>query len=265
MGGAVGGLSITVDVDGEAGLPEGGLGHADRLTSRSERLYGIARGLPRILDALAESGAIGTFYVPGATALAHADAIRAIVEAGHEIGHHGHHHLLTAGLDAAGEHGELADGLAALAEVAHVRPAGYRSPGWELTPVTLALLGEHGFAWDSSLMGDDRPYRIDAGGRTLVELPVHWSLDDAPHFAAGDGDAEALLRRWCAELRLALAEERHVTFTLHPEILGRGHRVDVLRGLLELAGELGVPVLSHGEVARRPAPPPWPGTPGPPR
>ena len=256
------GVSITVDVDGEAGLPEGGLGHADRLTSRSERAYGIARGLPRILDLLAAAGARATFYVPGATALDHPDAVAAILAGGHEIGHHGHHHLMTAGLDPARERGELVDGLAALREVAGVRPGGYRSPGWELTPLTLALLGDHGFAWDSSLMGDDRPYAISAGERTLVELPVHWSLDDAPHFAAG-GDPERLLAAWAAELRGASQEHRHVTFTLHPEILGRGRRLDVLARLLEVAAELGAPLLTHEEAAARSAPLPRPGMPAP--
>src|SRR6201999_2563408 len=84
--------------------------------------------------------------------------------------------------------------------------------------------------WDSSLMGDDRPYPI-AGGR-LMELPVHWSLDDAPHFAA-TSDPAGLLGVWIAELRAAHREARHVTFTLHPEILGRPHRIDVLRRLLD--------------------------------
>ena len=38
-------LSITVDVDGAAGLPGGGAGYEHRLSSWSERTYGITRGL----------------------------------------------------------------------------------------------------------------------------------------------------------------------------------------------------------------------------
>ena len=78
-------------------------------------------------------------------------------------------------------------------------PRGYRAPGWELTTCTLGVLGEYGFAFDSSLMGDDRPYLIAAGDRTIVELPVHWALDDAPHFAHTT-DPGGLLATWLAEL-----------------------------------------------------------------
>ena len=44
------------------------------------------------------------------------------------------------------------------------------------------MLVEHGFAYDSSCMGDDRPYVEEHDGLRLLELPVHWSLDDWPRF-----------------------------------------------------------------------------------
>ena len=58
-------VCITVDVDGEAGLPDGGRGYEHRLSSRSERSYGLLRGLPRVLGVLGEFGVLATFYVPG--------------------------------------------------------------------------------------------------------------------------------------------------------------------------------------------------------
>ena len=242
------GLSITVDVDGEAGLPGAGAAYADRLSSRSERSYGITRGLPRILALLDERSAQATFYVPGVTAERHPGAIAALHRAGHEIAHHGHTHARPDRLAPEDQRLELERGIAALEAVTGRRPTGYRAPGWELAPATLALLPELGFAYDSSLMGDDRPYVLDAGGSRLLELPVHWSLDDAPFFRAGDG-APALARVWLRELELACAEHRHLTLTLHPEILGRPYRADVLRSVLEAAGQAGVPVVTHGTLA----------------
>ena len=231
-------VAITVDVDGEAGLPDGGRGYEDRLSSRSERLYGLRRGLPRILDLLAETGVDATFFVPGMTAERHPDELHAIVEAGHEVGHHGHAHRRLDAMSGAEQLADLEDGIAALTALARTRPRGYRAPAWELTPHTLELLGEHGFAYDSSLMGDDRPYLVRAGSRELVELPVHWSLDDAPHFAT-TSDPSGLLRVWCDELALAVREDRPITFTLHPDILGRGHRLDALRHVIDTARTLG--------------------------
>lgn len=237
-------VSITIDVDGEAGLPGGGRAASRRLSSRSERLYGLRRGLPRILAALAEVGVDASFYVPGVVAERDPDAIRGLAAAGHEVGHHGHRHLRPDRLTAAEQRAELRAGLAALADTLGLPVRGYRAPEWELAPATLAALPRLGFTHDSSLMGDDRPYFL----RELVELPVHWTLDDAPHFAHTT-DPRALLDVWLAELACAVEESRHITYTLHPEILGRAHRVDVLRRLLDAASEAGAPVRRHGDVA----------------
>ena len=244
-------VSITVDVDGWYGLPGGGRGSEARLTARSERMYGVTRGLPRILAVLARSGVSGTFYVPGAVAADHPDAIAAIVDGNHEVGHHGHRHLRPDEVEEARQLEELRSGLAALSAAS---PSGYRAPGWELTPSTLRALGELGFSHDSSLMGDDRPYPAQAGGRKLWELPVHWSLDDAPHFAGG-GDPAVLAEIWHAELLLAEAERRHITFTLHPEILGRPHRVAILERLIDDAQELGAWLAPHAAVVGQLPPP----------
>ena len=242
-------LSITVDVDGAAGLPGGGAGYEHRLSSWSERTYGITRGLERILDVLDEFEVAATFYVPGVTAERHASEVAALAGTRHEIGHHGHTHRRPDELDPQAQRRDVVDGCRALEAATGRTPRGYRAPGWELTACTLAALGECGFAFDSSLMGDDRPYRVAAGERTIVELPVHWALDDAPHFAHTT-DAGGLEATWLAELEAARRERRHTTVTCHPEILGRAHRADVLRRLLEAAATQSIPCLRHGDVAR---------------
>ena len=243
-------VSVTVDVDGEAGLAGGGRGFGARLSSRSERAYGLARGLPRVLGALARFEVACTFYVPGVIAQRHRDEVAAIVAGGHELGHHGHTHRRPDTLSAREQRAELCDGLAALAEHAGAPVRGYRAPGWELTPVTLARLGALGFTHDSSLMGDDRPYRIAAGEHTLIELPVHWSLYDAPHFAHST-DPAGLLAVWLSELRHARAEQRHLTLTLHPEILGRPHRLDCLTTILDELRATDTTTLTHTQAAAR--------------
>lgn len=220
-------VSVTFDVDGEAGLacrPGGPWG----LSSRSDFRFGVTRGVERVLRALDAAGVTATFFVPGVTVEADPGVFREVSAAGHEIAHHGYAHLPTLALDPAGEREELERGLAALGDQLGVAPAGYRSPAWELTEHTLALLGELGLAYDSSLMGDDRPYRL--GG--LVELPVHWSLDDVPYFL-GHAHPDHVLDLWLRELDLAVAEDRHLTFTLHPQAVARPHRLSLLTGLLE--------------------------------
>jgi peptidoglycan/xylan/chitin deacetylase (PgdA/CDA1 family) len=168
--------------------------------------------------------------------------VRAIADAGHEIAHHGHRHLRSDRIDATEQRAEIEHGLAALAEAGAARPVGYRSPAWELTPETFDLLLEHGFAYDSSCMGDDRPYWETWGGRRILELPVHWSLDDWPRFGwsldrgGNVTDPAEMYRAWLAEYDHARDEGRHVTYTTHPEVIGRGQRfVEFARLVADMA------------------------------
>jgi peptidoglycan/xylan/chitin deacetylase (PgdA/CDA1 family) len=250
------GVTLSFDLDAEPGLACRALpgGTAARLSLRSDARFALTRGLPRVLARLEQAGVTATFYVPGVLARSAPDALRAIAAAGHELAHHGYDHLPSHALDDAGQRREIEAGLDALGALLGRRPAGYRSPAWELTPCTLALLREHGFAYDSSLMGDDRPYRLDG----LVELPVHWSLDDVPYFAYGPGiphaplaDARAVARAWVAEHDLARADDRHLTYTMHPEVIGRGHRIGVLDRLLAHLAAEGTTVTTHRVVAAR--------------
>jgi peptidoglycan/xylan/chitin deacetylase (PgdA/CDA1 family) len=259
---------VTVDVDGPWGLAcrSAGGGWSERLTSRSEAWFGLGRGLDRVLDVLAARDVRATFFVVGRVALAVPERVREIAAAGHEVAHHGFAHLPTCGLGAAGEREEIERGLDALGDCLGAAPGGYRSPAWELTPATLALLGEHGFAYDSSLMGDDRPHGLRAGAREIVEIPVHWTLDDVPYLAfhpeapARLGAGAALAQIWLAAHADAVAERRPVVYTVHPEHTGRSPHQHGLAALLDAVVAAGTPTRTAAEIAaayaaRRPAAP----------
>ena len=61
---------------------------------------------------------------------------------------------------------------------------GIRTPSWDFSDHTLAIIAELGLVYDSSLMADDEPYELLADGRPtgIVEIPVEWIRDDAPYF-----------------------------------------------------------------------------------
>ncbi len=214
-------------------------------------------GLRRVLALLREFHVQSTFFVPGSTAVTFPNAVGAIVEDGHEIGHHGWVHEPLASLSASHEEAVLLRGLDTLDRVLHVRPVGYRSPSWDSSPDTVRLLLEQGFQYDSSLMGNDiEPYWCrtgDIASQTegfqwgtpvpLVEMPVGWHLDDHPYFvrveAAGVFNPglrapSSVLEIWRAELDfLCDMGDGVLVFTLHPQVMGRGHLLGVLRALLE--------------------------------
>ena len=174
-------------------------------------------GCQRILRLLEREAIPATFFVTGHTADTYPDQTRAIVAAGHEIGHHGYLHENPLSLETPEREREvLLQGLDALDRVAGVRPVGYRSPSWDNSPWTVDLLLEEGFRYESSLMGNDyTPYWCRTGDVIqpdgpylfgpevdLVEMPVSWILDDFPHFeylsspTAGFDPASPRHRKW---------------------------------------------------------------------
>jgi peptidoglycan/xylan/chitin deacetylase (PgdA/CDA1 family) len=248
-------VSLTFDVDAESGWLGKGDEYARRLTSLSEARFGVTRGVPRILDLLDELSIPATFYVPGDTLERHPAAVERIASAGHELGHHGHLHLRSDRVDADQQRLEIERGLRAFEVALGVRPNGYRSASWELTPETFGLLLEYDFDYDSSCMGDDRPYLEELEGRTIVELPVHWSLDDWPYFAwtidAGGNvnNARDFEQVWLDEFESALTDRRHITYTMHPEVIGRGYRMAALSRVLEGIRQRGnIWFASHRDV-----------------
>lgn len=170
--------AFTFDVDAESAVLWGNEGAAARMSVMSHQAYGPLVGVPRILDLLERHQIASTFFVPGHTAHRYPDVVRSIVAAGHEIAHHGYLHEQPTALTLEQEIEALDRGLAALAEVAGVRPAGYRAPMWDLSWHTPALLAERGFLYDSSLMDADAPYELAVGDGSLVEIPIQWALDD---------------------------------------------------------------------------------------
>lgn len=233
------GVSLTFDVDAEAGYLGEGPSYARRLTSLSEGRFGVTRGVPRILELLRRHGIPATFFVPGHTAERHPAVIEALLEAGHEIGHHGHMHLRSDKVSLQEQVDEMERGLEALVRAGAPKPVGYRSSSWELTPETFELLLRHEFTYDSSCMGDDRPYFEEWDGASILELPVHWSLDDYPMFGwtidngGNFSQPRVLFDTWLAEYESARRDARHTTFTMHPEVIGRAARFEQLERLVE--------------------------------
>lgn len=233
-----------------------------------------AIAVPRILDLLGKHRLPGTFCIPGHTALAYPDIVKRIRDEGHEIVHHGWVHENPAEFDEAGERENIEKGLEALHKAAGVRPKGYRSPSWDFSERTIKILLDYGFSYDSSLMGSDFiPYyaRIDDrfDDRTpyhfgpnvdLVELPVAWVMDDFPHFEFVDKDTYGLSAPskveeiWRDEFDYVHNNIPDALFsiTMHPQVIGRGHRLMMLERLIEDFGRRdGVTFSTMGAYADR--------------
>jgi peptidoglycan/xylan/chitin deacetylase (PgdA/CDA1 family) len=230
----------------------------------------------RILQLLERHGIKSTWFIPGHTIDTYPDACKSVVEAGHEVAHHGYLHEPPALVGREEEKAILERGIECIQRLTGNPPVGYRSPSWDLSPHTVDLLLDHGFLYDSSMMAHDhRPYPARHGdvmdkdrtvfGETtrLLEMPISWSLDDFPHFEyrrfqdgtlqEGLKNTNDVLGNFVDDFRYMVQteEEGVLTYTFHPQVVGRGHRMLMLERLIEELKALGATFARMDEVAER--------------
>ena len=232
---------LTFDFDAESLWETTGNHNTPTYMSRGE--YGSRVGVPRILSLLDKYQIRATFFVPGITAERHRAVVREIQARGHEIGHHGYRHESPTDLSLDEERAVLEKGFEILEAVTGERPCGYRSPAWDLSDNSIQLFQEYGFLYDSSMMADDfqlYPLELNNQQLDIIEIPVAWELDDAPHYMfnlypyrAGMSAPSKVYEIWAAEFEGAYASSGVYTLTMHPQISGRYHRLQMLEQLIQ--------------------------------
>ena len=231
-------------------------------------------GARRLLDVLANRGIPSTWFTPGFTIESFPAECEAIVEKGHEIAHHSWAHVSPHLQSLEEEEADMVRAIDSIEKLTGNRPAGYRSPAWDLSNNTLSLLIKHGFDYDSSLMGEDyRPYRarlntarlgapLSFGVETdLIEMPISWTMDDHPHFEflrtqeflmPGLQSPRVVMDNWFDEFTYMQrnTEWGVLTYTLHPYVIGRGYRMLAFEGLVDRLIAAGAEFSTMGLAAR---------------
>jgi peptidoglycan-N-acetylglucosamine deacetylase len=234
-------------------------------------------GAQRILDLLAQYDIKATWFVPGHTIEAFPVECQRLVAEGHEVGHHGYCHENPARLEVEKERAILERGIALIKDLTGRAPRGYRSPAGSFSPHTLKLLLDHGFVYDSSLLGNDfTPYYCRDGIKAaidapydfghsieLVEMPFSWNLDDFPFFeytssrrgiSPGLADPTRVYEVWAGDFEYLYTKLGTGVFilTMHPQVIGRGHRMLMLeRFIKDLQGHEGVTFSTMGDFVQR--------------
>ena len=251
-------VMLGFDVDGVSSWLHRDPNFAQLPSLMSMAEYGPSVATPRILDMLDSHSIKASFYVPGYVAETHVEMVKEISRRGHEIAHHGYLHEQPTALSLAQEIEALDRGLQALAEVAGVRPIGYRAPMWDLSWRTPELLLERGFLYDSSLMDADHPYELAVGEGSVVEIPIQWALDDWEQYCylpdiAGSGLIESPRKAremWQLEFDALRAAGACWVLTNHPFLSGRASRAAELGDLMRyVVGHDDVWTTSLGTIA----------------
>jgi peptidoglycan-N-acetylglucosamine deacetylase len=232
-------------------------------------------GARRILNLLDQFEILSTWFIPGHTADTFSEIVLDIDSHGHEIGHHGYCHENPIGLEEPQERKIMDMGISAIEKITGKRPIGYRSPSWDLSPNTIRILLEYGFVYDSSMMGNDfQPYWCRQGDQfdmespyrfgnpvDLVEMPVTWGLDDWPAFEyvslpnklyPGLRSPDQVFDIWMGDFNYMSNNIPNGVFilTLHPQVIGRGHRMLFFERLLECMKEKEVLFKRMGDYAQ---------------
>jgi peptidoglycan/xylan/chitin deacetylase (PgdA/CDA1 family) len=252
-GGARVAVSIGYDVD-NIGLGRGG-GPLPAQASSGE--YGAVEGLPRILSLLDRQQLPATFFIPVSSAVLNPEMLGAIVKSGrHELALHGWVHESQNSINNPEEEARLIrQSLDYFENAVGKRPVGTRAPGWNFSRNSVEVLRKSGLLYDSSMMGLDEPYEIEANGQPtgLIELPVQWILDDAPYFGATGAlpVPEFIFKTYRDEFDVAYKEGTLVMLTFHPHVAGRRSRVVHMEKLFEyIKAKPGVWFGTAEQVAR---------------
>ena len=227
----------------------------------SQGEYAARVAIPRILALLDKYDIPASFFVPAVSALLHKEEIQAIVSKNrHEIGLHGWIHERNSLLSEHEESDLMYKSFDTLKELTGKAPVGIRTPSWDFSQHTLAIIKEMGLLYDSSLMADDRPYEILEDGKStgVVELPVEWLLDDYPYFGFSRYSSVRphikpmdVFAVWAAEFEKAYDEGTLFVLTMHPKYIGHRSRMDMLETLIQyMQTHDQVWFATHEEIAR---------------
>lgn len=221
--------------------------------------------VPRILNTLSYRNIKSTWFVPGHTAETYPDVCKKIIDEGHEIALHGYMHENVVDLSKDEEWEMFQQSYDILKNLIGTFPKGFRAPAWDLTPNTVGFLENLDLTYDSSLMSQDYSVFYCRKGdvvrdnaaltfgepSNIVEVPVSWSLDDYPHFEylrmpnvimPGLRKVDDVFKNWTDDITYMLRdfEDGVTTATLHPQVIGRGHRMLGLERWLDQLISMGI-------------------------
>lgn len=246
-GGAKCAVMLSFDIDGETLFVEGPEGtdwHYPRSVSYGR--FGPNRGTWHILDVLERKNVPATFFIPGRTANRYPDLVKAIGEAGHEIGCHGYDHELFSEFTLDEQKDIILRAQNEIMKQTGKKFKGFRTPSGDPTPETASLCRDLGFTYSSSMRGDDRPYRtvIDGEETDFIEIPAKWELDDYPQlsydfFPAMPISLDRLqgyhltLDNWKREFDGYYKYGYHFVIMCHPQVIGTPGKIVILEELID--------------------------------
>lgn len=269
-------VSFGVDVDAVAGWL-GSYGGEDSLQDIQRGLFAGEIGIPRLVKMFGRYDVKATFFTPGHSIETFPEAMRLVVDAGHEIGAHGYSHENPRDMSPQQERDVLARSIELIEQLSGSRPTGYIAPWGEMTTITADLLLEAGFTYDrTQVLHDFQPFYARTGDSwtkidytktaaewmkpvvrgteiPLVSLAFNWYLDDLPPMmfvksspnSYGFANPRDIEQLWKDQFDWVYREYDYASFPIciHPDVSGRPQVLLMLERLIEyMLGHDGVSI-----------------------
>jgi peptidoglycan/xylan/chitin deacetylase (PgdA/CDA1 family) len=236
---------------------EGQPSHVSRF-SLSYGDYGWKAGVWRLLDLLDQFGITANMATNAQVAESRPEIIRAVADAGHEIGGHGWVNDVTAhDNDVEAERAIVRRCTEALTAAAGTRPLGWISPGLASSGHTREILVEEGYLWNGDDASDDLPFLHATPKGRLVILPrtnmaqndlLMWLLTKNPPDVIWCGFKDTFDQLYIEGISGA---PNWTEITLHAHIAGRPTLIPTIRKCLAYAKRHdGVWFAQSSEIAR---------------
>lgn len=174
--------AMTFDMDTDSILHLGFRESAPSRVAMMSTLKYDEVAVPRILDMYKRCEIKQTFFYPAWCMERYPHLVDMILEGGHEIAAHGYLHESPNKQSPEAELYWLERQIDVIKKMTGQAPRGWRAPLYDFSQHSLDYLVDNGFKYDASLMGDDIPYVLKNDKGSVIELPSHWAMDDAPHY-----------------------------------------------------------------------------------
>lgn len=203
----------------------------------AKRDYGNRIGIFRMMEVMSRYDVRGTVALNSDLCDWHPEILDQAGKLGWEfMGHNQSNTRRLTDVPAAEESAVIKATLDRIEQQTGKRPRGWLGAGLQETWNSLEHLAAGGVQYVADWVNDDQPYRMAAGGKTMVSVPYSLELNDKPAFEqylrTPEEFTAMITRAFDVLYREGAESGRVMAIALHPYITGVSHRIDALDAAL---------------------------------
>ena len=240
--------------DAEGPFPPMEAGYVDTITP-SWYAYGMAEGMPRLLDLWDRHNVKVTSHMVGRAVELQPDLAKDLVARGHEAAAHGYSWTPQCSMTPDEERASYEKNIEVVERITGERPIGFNAFWMRQTPATLEILQDLGFLYHIDDLTRNEPSITPVRGKPFMVVPYTLRTNDIVRFGAQGMTAAAFEQELKDEFDVLYAEgatrRRMMSISTHDRIAGAPGIINALDRFLTYARQHdGVAFMRKDEIAR---------------